>query len=462
MTAASRLRAIYVASDYLLSLAGIIVFSVVRFSFIPDGNETRPLGEWLFHDTSVVTGFAVYPIANVILFAISGYYNDVTAKSRFEDIRNALGISLITTLVVFFISLINDYIPDRTSNYRLLLILWSCLSLPPMAGRLTINRFRRHSLRDSNGFHPTIIIGSGPSAQKMRDRLSSNRLGAIPFYNIVGTVDPSMPIEEIRRHIARANVNNVIITNNPDGMEATVRLINALYPSDVSIHLSVDLYNLLTSRTHLRNITSEPLINITSANLAPSTMNIKRLCDIIAASAALVVLLPAYAAIAAAIRMQSPGPVFYRQQRIGYHKKKFDIIKFRTMTTDAEAAGPSLSSEDDPRVTPVGRFLRKYRLDELPQFWNVVRGDMSIVGPRPEREYYISQIVERVPQYSLIHQVRPGITSLGMIKYGYARNVDQMVERLVYDIMYLENISMTLDLKIIFHTVRTVVTGRGM
>lgn len=194
----------------------------------------------------------------------------------------------------------------------------------------------------------------------------------------------------------------------------------------------------------------------------PFTANFKRLADVVVSSLAILLLLPVYAIIALLIKRDSNGPVFYRQERVGYRKKTFKIIKFRTMRTDAERCGPALSEADDPRVTPLGRRLRKYRLDELPQFWNVLRGDMSLVGPRPERAYYVDLIVARAPYYSLVHQVRPGITSLGMVKYGYASNVEQMVQRLRYDLLYIENISITTDLKILIHTVTTVVTGRGI
>lgn len=132
------------------------------------------------------------------------------------------------------------------------------------------------------------------------------------------------------------------------------------------------------------------------------------------------------------------------------------------MTIDAESEGPALSSLDDPRITRLGHYMRKYRLDELPQFWNVLKGDMSIVGPRPERDYYIKQIVARVPYYNLIHQVRPGITSWGMVKFGYASSVDQMIERLRYDLLYIDNVSLNVDLKIILYTVNTVITGKGV
>ncbi|MDE6669241.1 MAG: sugar transferase, partial [Muribaculaceae bacterium] len=162
------------------------------------------------------------------------------------------------------------------------------------------------------------------------------------------------------------------------------------------------------------------------------------------------------------VRHSSPGPVIYSQVRIGYRQRPFDIYKFRSMRQDAESEGPRLSSEADTRVTPLGRVMRKYRLDELPQFWNVLKGDMSLVGPRPEREFFIRQIVRKAPYYTLVHQVRPGITSWGMVKYGYASTIEQMVERTRFDLIYLSNMSTLVDFKIMIYTVKTILTGRGV
>jgi exopolysaccharide biosynthesis polyprenyl glycosylphosphotransferase len=197
--------------------------------------------------------------------------------------------------------------------------------------------------------------------------------------------------------------------------------------------------------------------------MADSTQNLKRSGDILLSLLALIVLSPVYLLLAILIKLDSKGPVFYSQERIGYHKKPFMIFKFRTMINNAESEnGPQLSSEGDQRITKIGRFLRKYRLDELPQFWNVLRGDMSMVGPRPEREFFIRQILKKAPYYSLLHQVRPGITSWGMVKHGYASTVDEMVERARFDLIYLENISLIVDMKILLHTVNTVIKGRGV
>lgn len=462
MSSSARLRTLYVATDLVMSFVGMLLFTVIRYYATPQVYLTTALSDWLVNYPMVLAGLIVYPLVNVALAAVSGYYNDVVAKSRLGDIKNSLGIGLLTTLGVYFVSMINDYMPQRTQNYELLLVLWLCMSLFPYAGRTVINIFRRKALRKLPGIYRTVIVGTPAQAAQMVRRLTPRSKKTMSWYNIVGEVDPLQGNDKVLSVIDRLRPSVIIITPHPDGVQATTSLINVLYPTECDLCLSPDLYQLITSRTRITDIADEPLINVTNANLPAATMNLKRLGDIFVSAVALVALSPVYAAIALGIKLDSPGPVLYRQQRIGYHKRPFDIIKFRTMQSDAEAAGPALSHEDDPRITRAGRFLRKYRLDELPQFWNVLRGEMSIVGPRPEREFFIRQIVSRVPQYSLIHQVRPGITSWGMVKYGYASNVDEMIERLPYDLLYIENISLGVDLKIMFHTVNTVLTGKGL
>jgi len=229
------------------------------------------------------------------------------------------------------------------------------------------------------------------------------------------------------------------------------------------IMISPDRFNMMQTPVRISDIYGEPLVNISRSSMSDSGKNIKRALDVLVSFVALILLIPVYAIVALIIKRTSPGPVLYLQERIGLHNKPFKIIKFRSMVQNAEVEGkPQLSSDDDPRITPFGRFMRKYRIDELPQFWNVLKGEMSLVGPRPERKFYIEQLLPLVPAYALLHQVRPGITSMGMVKFGYAKTIDEMLERVKYDLMYLNNMSLLNDIKILIYTIKIVFTGRGM
>jgi exopolysaccharide biosynthesis polyprenyl glycosylphosphotransferase len=218
----------------------------------------------------------------------------------------------------------------------------------------------------------------------------------------------------------------------------------------------------LLGTIHSTSIFHTPLLEI-SPDLMPAWQkSIKRLMDVFVSILAMIILIPVYLFVALGIKLTSKGPILYKQKRIGLRGKPFTMIKFRSMYCDAEKNGiPQLSSKDDPRITKFGQFLRKVRLDEIPQFWTVLIGDMSLVGPRPERQYFIDQIVQRAPHYKLLQKVKPGITSWGQVKYGYAENVDEMIDRLKFDILYIENMSIAMDIKILIYTVLIVLQGRG-
>jgi exopolysaccharide biosynthesis polyprenyl glycosylphosphotransferase len=229
----------------------------------------------------------------------------------------------------------------------------------------------------------------------------------------------------------------------------------------VVIKVIPDLYQHLAGMVKMGNVFGAVLIEIETNVLPPWQKLLKRSFDIITSLAVLILGLPFYFLIGLLVKLGSKGPIFYTQERIGLGGKPFNIIKFRSMKVDAESSGPQLSKENDPRITRMGGFLRKTRIDEFPQFWNVLVGDMSVVGNRPERQFFIDQIVAKAPHYKRLQKIKPGITSWGQIKYGYAENVDEMIERLQYDLLYLENISITLDLKILIYTVLIMVQGRG-
>ncbi|MDP4289634.1 MAG: sugar transferase [Bacteroidota bacterium] len=204
-----------------------------------------------------------------------------------------------------------------------------------------------------------------------------------------------------------------------------------------------------------------PLVDFSPRLMSGGQLKIKRGMDIIISLVAIIILIPVYIVTAICIRLSSGGPVLYKQQRIGLNGKPFQMIKFRTMYQDSEKNGPQLSSKNDPRITRFGKLLRKVRLDEIPQLFTVLQGKMSLVGPRPEREFYIDQIVEKAPHYIILLKVKPGITSWGQIKYGYAENISQMLERLKFDLDYMEKISILTDVKVLLNTVFVIFQASG-
>ncbi|HRF81281.1 MAG TPA: sugar transferase, partial [Flavobacteriales bacterium] len=265
----------------------------------------------------------------------------------------------------------------------------------------------------------------------------------------------------LRRVIDQHAVEEAIVAVDSGEHAHISRIMNELEGTGVRIKIIPDMYDILAGSVKMTSIFGAPLIEVNPSIMPAWQFSLKRAIDICASALALVVLSPVYLILAIGVKLSSPGPVFFWQERIGKHGRPFRIVKFRSMYSDAERNGPQLSSSADPRITPFGRWMRKTRMDELPQFWNVLKGEMSLVGPRPERQHFIDAIMEVAPHYRHLHKVRPGITSWGQVKFGYAENVDQMVRRLKFDVLYIENMSIAMDLKILAYTVLIILRGDG-
>ena len=462
----------YVIGDFVASNVAWFGYNCMRY-FVGTAKGASSLGAFL-GDRMILLGQIAFPLMMMVVYYLSGYYNNVFRKSRLQELFVTFSSTFVNVIIIFFVALINDMISnERGINYELIAMLFLFLFVAVYAVRVVNTSITSRKIKTRQWHFKTLVVGCGASAftfvqkmERMRSSLGYDVVGyvEIPHENRVKDIGkPVYSLDEIEEVCAREKVQELIVV--PTKQDATVVLnaINKLFPLNLPIKITPDKYNILLSRVRLSDMYGEPLVDISGSNMTEGWKNMKRAIDVVISILMLVVLMPVYIILAICIRADSKGCVLFKQERLGLHNRPFKIVKFRSMYDNAEQEGtPQLSTEDDPRITRVGRVLRKYRLDELPQFWNVLKGDMSIVGPRPEREYYANLILEREPAYALVRQIRPGITSMGMVKFGYAKNVDEMVERLRYDLMYLENMSMLNDLKILVYTVKIVFTGRGL
>ena len=450
----------YILSDFISASVAWLLFNILRYEVFAIDEGADSLLDYLQYP-GVLGGQVVIPLFWLVLYYFSGYYNKPFGKSRLTELFSTFITVLIGTVFVFFALLLDDIPRSIDIYYKLFFGMFGLQFFITYIPRLLITQSGMRKIKNREWAMKVLIIGAGGKAVRIAHDLY--RLG----YDICGFVseDERTPVKADRNQVLgtvedipvlmeKENVDEIVLAVESKNNKALLGILYSLYRYKRPIKVLADRFNML-SKIQLRTIRGIPLVDVTDNNFSPAEQNIKLFLDKVCSVVALLLLSPLFAYIAWRVKKDSPGPVFFRQERIGYLGQPFWMYKFRTMYVNAEENGPSLSSEDDLRVTPFGRIMRKYRLDELPQFWNVLKGDMSLVGPRPERKYFIDEIVKTAPYYYLLHNVRPGITSLGMVKYGYAASVDKMVERMEYDILYYENMSLTLDLTILIYTVKT-------
>ncbi len=462
----------YVLGDAVASAAAWAAFFIYRKRFV----EAQVYGYALPVEltTHFKLALVLIPLFWVTLYAFTGAYWDVYRKSRLQEVGRAFLITFLGTLFLFFTLLLDDVVKDynafRYTFAALFLFQFTAISI----ARIAVLSWIKHQIEKGRAGFRTILVGSDVKAEKVYEAIQQSPV-ALGF-RFIGYVSvkanpphllkahmPSLGrVEDLPRLIRQYRVDDVIVAIDPEDYHHLYHVLAAVEAENVYLHIFPGELDILLRRIPLTTIYGPPLIEIPPHVMPPLERNLKRAFDIAFSLAVMTLGAPVYLLTAVAVKLSSPGPVLFRQERIGQFGRPFTIYKFRTMYVDAEKDGPRLSEgQSDPRVTPVGRFLRKTRLDELPQFFNVLKGDMSVVGPRPERAVFIRKIIEQAPEYRLILKVRPGITGLAQVKRGYTFTLDDMLDRLRWDLIYIQNMSLWLDLKIILLTIITVLRRQG-
>jgi exopolysaccharide biosynthesis polyprenyl glycosylphosphotransferase len=457
---------LYAFSDIAGSAVAWLIFCKIRDSI---GGGSAPVT-----DRELITGLIALPLCWAVVFLFSGFYSPSLKRSRLLELVYSVAVTLSGTFILFFFLLMEGFVTQNNLFLNLFQILFFVQFFLTYIPRVIITSSTANKIHRGELGYNTLIIGSNGKAFDLYRRIKEEK---IPSGNIIAgyasindtrsvLFEGHLPylgkLDELPEIIDKNNIEEVIIAIEGNEHLTIERIIGMLNYSNVIVKAIPSLKDILTGRVEHTAIFGTPLLEISNRLMPVWQSNIKQIMDYVLSAIFLIMLSPVIVILAILIRFSGEGPVIFSQERVGRNGKIFTIYKFRSMFASAESDTPMLSYATDPRVTAIGRFMRKHRLDEIPNLVNVLKGEMSLVGPRPEREYFINQIVQKAPHFRRLLKVKPGITSWGQVKYGYASTVDQMIERLEFDLLYLENMNLLIDLKIIIYTSLIILKGKGV
>ena len=418
-------------------------------------------------------GAFLYTLGWISLHFLSGAYEAIYQKTTITEFLRTFIVTLIGSLVLLFFFILKNPQENNVYYYKEFFSILVPVFFITVSIRIFFLKLAKRQLSSSKIFFRVLLVGSGKNATNFFNAFTkTNELSGYvisSFLNTNGNGELQFP-ESVKKYNDLSRLNDIITSDKIEEVIITVekhernlltKILQQLSDKDVNIKITPDAVDIISGAVQTSNVMGVPLIDVHSGLLPSWQKNIKRFIDLVFSFTALILLSPLLIYAAIRTKLSSNGPVFYLQQRIGYKGIPFTIYKFRSMIKDAEGNGPLLSSHYDTRITKWGRVMRKWRLDELPQLVNIIKGEMSLVGPRPERKFYVDQIIQQHPEYKYLFKVKPGLSSWGMVKFGYASTVEEMTERMPYDLMYVENISLLLDLRIMILTLLILLKGQG-